>query len=310
MDIIARNRASARARKPRIQKTCPTCGQPFEVIPSLAEQQFCSLECRDKRGRAKLVDRTCPTCGGQFAVEHYSDRVYCSRKCANTRHPAPICQQCGTAFVRRRGHDPKFCSRQCYATFIATKPRRCDFCGAEFLPRGNEGRFCTPSCQQKARRRRFTLCCEVCGTEFETLECKRGRRRYCSQRCRIIDQCHSEEEQRVADLASALLSETPLREHTFDWLRGDSGRPMYVDIYFPSRALVIEYDGAQHRRFIHKYHRTPERFHQVQARDALKNKLLAEHGLTLVRISDSEPRTREHVTARLQEAGLTIAPGP
>ncbi len=55
----------------------------------------------------------------------------------------------------------------------------------------------------------------------------------------------------VIDVCDELLQERALRQHRFDWLRGDPGKGgrrsrLPVDAYYPGHSLVIEYDEPQH----------------------------------------------------------------
>jgi hypothetical protein len=57
---------------------------------------------------------------------------------------------------------------------------------------------------------------------------------------------HRGDQAYVTDLVGGLLSEEPLREHRFPWLRGDRGHLLPVDGYFPRQRLVLEYRERQH----------------------------------------------------------------
>lgn len=50
----------------------------------------------------------------------------------------------------------------------------------------------------------------------------------------------------VLDLCDAILGEMSLRQHRFDFLRGDSGQTLPVDGYFDRKNLVVEYCERQH----------------------------------------------------------------
>lgn len=50
----------------------------------------------------------------------------------------------------------------------------------------------------------------------------------------------------VVGLAAEILNEEPLRQHRFDWLRGDTGVGLPVDAYFPTAQTVLEYREMQH----------------------------------------------------------------
>jgi len=117
----------------------------------------------------------------------------------------------------------------------------------------------------------------------------------------------SNEERHVIRLAAELLDESPVHQHTFPWLRNpDTGRPLHIDAYFPGHNLIIEYDSKQHNRFMPFYHRTRQQFLNLQQRDRVKESLIKEHGILLIRISDKESRTKERIAKLLMEAGVTL----
>ena len=50
----------------------------------------------------------------------------------------------------------------------------------------------------------------------------------------------------VLDICDDILKEKGIRQHKFDFLRGDTGRRLAVDAFYPKRSLVIEYREKQH----------------------------------------------------------------
>ena len=50
----------------------------------------------------------------------------------------------------------------------------------------------------------------------------------------------------ILDLCDEILKEKGLRQHRFDFLRGDTGSKLPVDAYYPGLNLVIEYREKQH----------------------------------------------------------------
>lgn len=118
------------------------------------------------------------------------------------------------------------------------------------------------------------------------------------------------DEDYVIDLCEVLLAEPALRQHTFDWLRGDSntsrpGRRLPVDAFWPGHQLVLEYREIQHYQPVAHFDK-PDRLtvsgvHRGQQRalyDARRDELIPAQGLTLVIIMPSHlganPRGRLH----------------
>lgn len=114
----------------------------------------------------------------------------------------------------------------------------------------------------------------------------------------------------VLDLCDQALSEAGLRQHRFDWLRGDPGTGgrqarLPVDGYWPQANLVVEYRERQHDQPIAHFDK-PERLtvsgvHRGLQRalyDTRRDELIPVHGICLVVITpadlDATPRGRLH----------------
>lgn len=85
-------------------------------------------------------------------------------------------------------------------------------------------------------------------------------------------------------------------QKTWDWLRSeDTGRRLKVDFYIPSLNTVIEYDGQQHYIYNDYFYKSEEDFERCKRYDELKDKLLKEHGISVVRIPYTTKVTLELV---------------
>ncbi len=73
-------------------------------------------------------------------------------------------------------------------------------------------------------------------------------------------------------------------EKTFDWLITEEGAHMRLDIYIEKKNLCIEYNGKQHYEYTPFFHRNEESFKRSQKRDELKEELLKQHKIKLVKI--------------------------
>ena len=112
----------------------------------------------------------------------------------------------------------------------------------------------------------------------------------------------------IIDLCDELLGERALRQHRFDWLRGDpgvSGHSMRlpVDAYYPRHGLVVEYRERQHYEATPFFDRRQTvsgvgRGEQRRRYDRLREREIPTHGLRLEIIrsddlaSDSRGRLR------------------
>ena len=75
---------------------------------------------------------------------------------------------------------------------------------------------------------------------------------------------------------------------TFKWLKGNSGKSLLCDGYFTRYNLVVEVDGIQHFQPVEVFGGY-EGFVATQERDQIKNTLIPQHNLTLLRIAYDEP---------------------
>ncbi len=83
---------------------------------------------------------------------------------------------------------------------------------------------------------------------------------------------------------SKILNEKCIRQKTWKWLRGINDFPLWVDGYFPIHNLVVEFDGRQHQEPVISFG-GEKAFNTLQQNDEIKNKLIPENGIKLLRIS-------------------------
>lgn len=94
----------------------------------------------------------------------------------------------------------------------------------------------------------------------------------------------------MIDLCDKILGHTSLRQHRFDWLRGDSGRTLPVDAYYPSLNLVVEYMESQHTESVPHFDKRVtvsgvSRGEQRKIYDRRRQELIPKHGLSLIIIN-------------------------
>ena len=93
-----------------------------------------------------------------------------------------------------------------------------------------------------------------------------------------------------------------IKEKTWDWLINDkTNKSLWVDFYIPSINTAIEFDGAQHFHYVERYHKTYDGFLESVYRDKLKDKLLNEHGINLIRISYKDKISKTFINSVLNE---------
>lgn len=292
--------------RPRIEKTCPSCGQDFLAPSWLPHRTFCSKACQKGEGCfGLLTEKRCPTCAKAFKVpRHESKRLFCSTQCANGRAGTtyPPCPQCGTSL---KSAFEKYCSRSCWRSCKARAPRHCQQCGIVYQPNTQRQFYCSPACMRISRRKPVTMLCRWCGVAYTRTPCRSGSS-YCSQACRIKGHFQSKEEDRAVQVVADILHECPERQKTFLWLRSSKNRPLHLDAFFPLHSLAVEYDGASHRRFMPMYHRSRKVFQRGMERDKEKARLLRGHGITLLRIRDDEPHGTQALRVRINGLQLHL----
>jgi len=113
-------------------------------------------------------------------------------------------------------------------------------------------------------------------------------------------------EKMVLDTISDIVGCNYEPQKTFKWLLSIKNFPLFCDGYFNEASLVVEFDGDQHRKPV-EFFGGEKVFKIVQANDEIKNKLIPENGLILIRISSDEPYwDKDYLTLKLLENGIKI----
>lgn len=103
----------------------------------------------------------------------------------------------------------------------------------------------------------------------------------------------SSDETYILDLCDEVLRMEGLRQHRFDFLIGDSGTKLPVDIYYPSLKLSIEYCEKQHSEPVKLFDRRQTvsgvtRGEQRKLYDQRRREVLPKHGIELIEFSYHE----------------------
>lgn len=94
----------------------------------------------------------------------------------------------------------------------------------------------------------------------------------------------------VIDLCDEVLGKKASRQHTFDFLRGDTGRKLPVDAYYEGLNLVVEYYERQHTESVKLFDDRMTKSgvpRSVQRRiyDERRKEVLPQHGIQVTVIS-------------------------
>lgn len=104
------------------------------------------------------------------------------------------------------------------------------------------------------------------------------------------------DENYIINLCDEVLGLTASRQHTFDFLRGDTkddklGKTLPVDAYYPSLNLIVEYNEKQHSRISNSGRPTlsgVRRNIQRRIYDERRKLVLPQHGIQLIIFDFSE----------------------
>ena len=91
-------------------------------------------------------------------------------------------------------------------------------------------------------------------------------------------------------------------EKTFPFLvNPETGSRLYLDGYIEKFNLAIEYDGIQHYFYTPFFHKTIDDFIYRQKLDKLKETILLENNIKLIRFRFDEPISIENIKRKLKE---------
>lgn len=108
-----------------------------------------------------------------------------------------------------------------------------------------------------------------------------------------VTQRANTDEAYILNFCDEILNVKGLRQHRFDFLRGDSGIKLPVDIYYPTLKLVIEYREKQHTEAVAFFDKRItssgiSRAEQRKRYDELRRTEIPKNGLDLIEFDYSE----------------------
>lgn len=63
---------------------------------------------------------------------------------------------------------------------------------------------------------------------------------------------------------------------------------LYADFFLPSKNIIYEIDGRQHKEYVPFFHKTKRNFFKAKARDNTKQDWCSQNDITLIRIDYDE----------------------
>ena len=122
---------------------------------------------------------------------------------------------------------------------------------------------------------------------------------------------HSDETYFI-DLCDEVLQKKALRQHRFDFLKGDSGARLPVDAYYPELHLVIEYCEKQHTEEVKFFDKRKtvsgmSRGEQRKLYDQRRREVLPQHGIKLIELGYNDfDHTRNKQLVRNKEKDISV----
>lgn len=133
------------------------------------------------------------------------------------------------------------------------------------------------------------------------------------QKTRPISKVSDRDEQYILDLCDEVLKLKGSRQHKFDFLKGDAGTRLPVDIYYKELNLVIEYREYQHTNAV-KHFDKPDKItvsgvHRGEQRkiyDQRRRDILPENGIHLIEIDFTDFTHLKNKIVRVRESDLEV----
>lgn len=120
------------------------------------------------------------------------------------------------------------------------------------------------------------------------------------------------DESYIIDLCDEVLNLKALRQHRFDFLRGDAGTRLPVDAYYPSLNLVVEFKEKQHTEEVKFFDKRitasgKTRGEQRKLYDKRRRDVLPTQGIKLIELDYSDfEHTRGKKLVRNKEVDLKV----
>lgn len=110
-------------------------------------------------------------------------------------------------------------------------------------------------------------------------------------------------EKKAIDLVAKILKAKKVERNrgVFDWLRGDTGMRLRVDVWFPEYELVMEYHGIQHFKPNKHMDRRQGRAVQRRKYTELRRRLIPKHRLKLLELRYDKPLTELCIRTKLAQ---------
>lgn len=227
------------------------------------------------------------------------------------------CDWCKKEFSPDKLHPyQKYCSSLCRNKIKYERSKEepmlieCKICGSIFNPRGPQV-TCSKACSilnHHEHSKRWNIENWESFYREHTRKYKKKKWQEFKEKYNIKGRRFIQQKITINKFKKILNNTKVLEEESFEWLKSKKGTVMKVDAFFPELNLILEYDGEQHFMPVCWGGMSKEKALQCvkmqQERDKLKNKLIREKGIKLIRFKFDEPLEDKHILKRLNELGL------
>jgi hypothetical protein len=123
------------------------------------------------------------------------------------------------------------------------------------------------------------------------------------------------DESYIIDLCDEVLKRKAIRQHRFDFLRGDAGTRLPVDAWYPDLNLVIEFREKQHTEAVKFFDKREtasgiNRGEQRKKYDQLRRDVLPAHGIRLLELGyDDFEHARNKKLMRNRDLDMKVIKG-
>lgn len=259
--------------------------------------------------------RKCKFCKDIFIVKRKNQRccsIYCSNKFRIKPRKTLVCAYCGIKYLSRSAKGKKYKNSFCcpehaklgYRKLYGTHHKvKCPYCGKKNIKtnqKEKESKYCNTTCSKKHRLERNSFPCVQCGKIMYREPWRQGNSPYyCSPKCYFksgqpklngVLSLKSQHRNRSGlELKGRELLESLGLRYEKSFIEQVPILDQYcVDVYFPRRKLVIQWDGDY-------WHRNSKK------RDSLQKRRLRAVGYKVLRVKESEFKDYEKVKLRVQK---------
>jgi very-short-patch-repair endonuclease len=261
-----------------LNRFCKQCKKLLD-LSTHKNRKFCNKKCHDKYQRRNRLNLKCKQCGKQYTS------APSNRACKNNF----CCFNCAKIWLKKT-----------HGTHHKVKCPYCEKINVKTNQEERESKYCNTKCSKKHRIERNTFYCTTCKKKMYRMPYRQGEGKYyCCKACYFkggqpklngVLSLKSQHRNRSGlELKGRELLESLGVKYEKSFIEQVPLLDQYcVDVYFPRRKLVIQWDGDY-------WHRNSKQ------RDSLQKRRLRASGYKVLRVKESEFKNYEKVKLRVEK---------